>query len=121
MNNTVFYLKTCDTSRRIINEVKGLLDGFVYREIKEKPVTAEELEQMKQLAGSYEAVFSRRAKKYKAMGLKDMNLSEEDYKYYLLQDYTFLKRPVFIVGDKIFAGSSKKNIEALKKALNEKK
>ncbi len=117
MSRKVYHLKTCDTSRRIIKEMGDLLNGFEFHEIKEQPVTALQLEEMKNLAGSYEALFSRRAKKYKQMGLKDMNLSEADYKQYLLQEYTFLKRPVVLVDDAIFIGSSKKNVAALKEKL----
>ena len=72
---------------------------------------------MKKLSGSYESLFSRRAMKYKEWGLKDKNLGEEDYKNYILQEYTFLKRPVVLLNDSIFIGSEKKNIEALKAAL----
>ena len=117
MPKKVFFLKTCDTSRHIIKEMGDSLKNFTFQEIKEHPITPNQLEEMKQLAGSYEALFSRRAKKYKEMGLKDMNLSEEDYKYYLLQEYTFLKRPVIIVDNEIFIGSSKKNVAALKNKL----
>jgi arsenate reductase len=48
---------------------------------------------MKELAGSYEALFSRRAMKYRSMGLNEMELSEDDYRKYILEEYTFLKRP----------------------------
>lgn len=113
----VYYLKTCDTSRRIIKEMGDLLKGFDFQDIKEKPLDLKDLEIMKKLGGSYENIFSRRAKKYKEMGLKGMDLSEEDYKYYLLQEYTFLKRPVIIVDDELFAGSSPKNVKALKSKL----
>jgi len=117
MTKKVYHLKTCDTTRRILKDVSEYLDGFEFQEIKEQPLTAKQLDEMKALAGSYEALFSRRAKKYREMGLKDQNLSEDDYKYYLLQDYTFLKRPVFIIGDTIFIGNSKKNLAALKEKL----
>jgi arsenate reductase len=117
MTHKVYYLKTCDTSKRIIKEMANLLDGFEFLEIKEQPLTATQIDEMKNLAGSYEALFSRRAKKYKEMGLKDLNLTDEDYKYYLLQHYTFLKRPTIIVDDEIFIGSSKKTVEALKQKL----
>jgi arsenate reductase len=42
-------------------------------------------------------------------------LTENDYKNYILEEYTFLKRPTIISGDKIFIGSTKSTIEALKK------
>jgi arsenate reductase len=73
---------------------------------------------MREFTGSYEALFSRRALKYKALGLKNKNLGEEDYRKYILQEYTFLKRPVVIINNKIFVGSEKKTIEALKKVVN---
>ncbi len=117
MTRKVYYLKTCDTSRRIIKQMGDLLNGFEFQEIKAQPVTAQQLDEMKTLAGSYEALFSRRAKKYKEMGLKDMPLYEKDYKHYLLQEYTFLKRPVVIVDSDIFIGSSKKNVAALQQKL----
>ena len=66
------------------------------------------------LSGSYEALFSKRAKKYKQMDLKDQKLNEQDYKQLILNDYTFLKRPVVIIEDQIFIGNSKKNIDSLK-------
>jgi len=53
------------------------------------------------------------------MGLKDQNLTEKDFKHYLLEHYTFLSRPVIVINDKIFVGSSKKTVEAAKEALNE--
>ena len=64
-------------------------------------------------------MFSKRAKLYKEMGLKDQNLSEKDFRHYLLEHYTFLSRPVIVINNKIFVGSSKKTIEAAKETLNE--
>lgn len=87
------------------------------QDIKFDKITSTQLDQMKKMAGSYEALFSRRALKYKELGLKDKNLRESDYRDYILQEYTFLKRPVVIVNNQIFAGSEKKTVMALKKAL----
>lgn len=87
------------------------------QEIKTEKITASQLDEMKKMAGSYEALFSRRAIKYKEMGLKDKVLTEKDYRKLILEEYTFLKRPVVIINNKIFIGSEKKNVEALKQAL----
>ena len=84
--------------------------GYAYQNIKEDKITPEQLDQMKAMIGSYEALFSRRALKYKAMGLKDKKLTEKDYRDLILQEYTFLKRPVIISGKKIFSGSEKKTV-----------
>nr|WP_298989754.1 ArsC/Spx/MgsR family protein [uncultured Polaribacter sp.] len=111
----VYFLQTCDTCRRILKEVN--LDGFERQEIKSNPVSVNQLEEMYALSGSYEALFNKRAKLYKAMDLKNQDLSEADYRQYLLDEYTFLKRPVFIVDNSIFIGNSKKEIEKLKEKI----
>ena len=61
------------------------------------------------LSGSYEALFSKRAKLYKEMGLKDQVLSEKDFRHYILEHYTFLKRPVIVFNASIFIGNSNVN------------
>ncbi|GAB5525429.1 MAG: hypothetical protein Roseis2KO_33010 [Roseivirga sp.] len=93
------------------------MDSFEKQDIKSEAITEKQLEEMKDLAGSYEKLFSRVAMKYRAMGLNEMTLSEEDYKNYILQEYTFLKRPVFIIDNQIFIGNSKKNVSAVKENL----
>ena len=107
----IYFLKTCDTCKRIINSIN--IDSFILQDIKNDPITVKQIEEMYYLAGTYEALFSRRAKKYKAMELKYQVLSEVDIKQFILNEYTFLKRPVIIYNDKIFIGNSKKNIDAL--------
>jgi arsenate reductase len=111
----IYYLKTCDTCKRILKELN--LEGLELQEIKTESITTTQLEEMYSLSGSYEALFSKRAQLYKSRGLKDRALSEEDFKNLILETYTFLKRPVAIIENKIFIGNSKKNIEALKAVL----
>ena len=106
----IYHLSNCSTCQKIIMQLP--IEGTILQHIKEEPITEAQVEEMKEMAGSYEALFSRRAMKYRSMGLNEMNLKEEDYKRYILEEYTFLKRPVLISGDKIFIGSSKKNITA---------
>ena len=113
----IYHLATCSTCIRIIKELN--LDSSVeLQDIKTEKITPAQLEQMADLAGSYEALFSRRAMKYKSMGLKDKSLSEEDYKALILKEYTFLKRPVFVLGNQIFVGNSKATVEEVKVALS---
>ena len=114
----IYFLKSCSTCKRILKEIDAEVNNFELQNIKVNRVTSIQLAEMQELAGSYEALFSRTAMKYKALNLKEKNLNEEDYKNYILDEYTFLKRPVSIIGDSIFIGNSKKVIEALKTALN---
>lgn len=113
----IYHLGTCTTCQRILGEIAPATKGFGLQDIRKEKITPAQIDEMKELAGSYEALFSRRALKYKEMGLKDKKLTEKDYRKLILQEDTFLKRPVVIRGDRIFIGSEKKNIEALKKDL----
>ena len=112
----MYHLGNCTTCQAIIKEtgIDKKSRGFDFQEIKTESITPAQLDEMKKMAGSYEALFSRRALKYKEMGLKDKQLTEKDIRDLILSEYTFLKRPVVIDGDKIFVGSEKKNVAALK-------
>lgn len=113
----VYYLSTCSTSKRIIDTLALRDKEFSFQDIKFEAVTEAQLTEMYKLAGSYEALFSKIARKYKELGLKNLNLQEEDFKNYILQEYTFLKRPVVIIDKQIFIGSSKANVQHLSEAL----
>ena len=110
-----YYLQNCTTCKRILSDLKWNDEA---QEIRSEKITSDQLEQMSKLAGSYEALFSRRAIKYKSMGLKEKVLQEDDYKRLILEEDTFLKRPVFIIEDEIFIGNSKSVIDSLKQKLN---
>jgi arsenate reductase (glutaredoxin) len=113
----MYHLATCTTCQAIIKKTAIDKKGFDMQNIKEEKITPAQLDEMKKMAGSYESLFSRRALKYKEMGLKDKKLEEQDYRKLILEEYTFLKRPVVIAGDKIFIGSENKNVEALSRAV----
>ncbi|WP_268125082.1 arsenate reductase family protein [Roseivirga pacifica] len=111
----VYYLSTCDTCKKIMKELD--LSDFEKQDIKTEPMTAEQVDEMKALAGSYEALFSKVARKYRALGLNEQTLSEDDFRKHIIEEYTFLKRPVFIIDEQIFIGNSKKNVAAVADAL----
>lgn len=112
-----YFLSSCNTCMRILKEVDATGNDFELQDIKTDKITAEQIDEMKELAGSYEALFSRRAMKFRSMGLNEMDLDESDYRKYILEEYTFLKRPVFILKDQIFVGNSKKVVEKLASSL----
>ena len=112
MPRIIYYLGTCSTCERILSEIPNL-KSFTLREIKGDPITPKELDDMKRLAGSYEALFSRIALKYRALGLGNLKLTEKDYRKYILEEYTFLKRPVMVIGKEIFIGNAPKVTAAM--------
>jgi len=114
----VYFLSTCSTSKRIIKDLRLKDRNFIFQDIKLETVSVEQLNQMYKLTGSYEVLFSKIARKYKELGLKNVDLKEDDYQEFILTEYTFLKRPVILIDDKIFVGSSKNNIRKLEEELN---
>lgn len=103
---------------RIIDEL-NLPQDFELQDIKNNPLTPDQVEKMRALTDSYESLFSKRARLYKELDLKNKSLSEDDYKNYILEHYTFLKRPVILYNDQIFIGNAKKTVEAAKQAIHE--
>ena len=63
------------------------------------------------LAGSADALFSKRARKYKELGLKNRKLSDSEIRQLILSEYTFLKRPVLLFNGQIFIGNSPKVVK----------
>ena len=112
MIKKVYYLGSCDTCKRIMKEV-GVDASFEKQEIKTEPIQAEQLDALKVVTGSYDALFSRISRKYKELGLSEKKLTEKEIRQYILDEYTFLKRPVFVIGDKVFAGNAKATVEAV--------
>lgn len=107
MARIIYHLGNCTTCQAILKTIPDL-KSFTLREIKGEPITAKELDHMKKRAGSYEALFSRVALKYRALGLNTKKLTEKDYRKYILEEYTFLKRPVMIVDEHILIGNAPK-------------
>ena len=91
---------------------------FEKQDIKTQAMTLEQIDEMKKLSGTYESLFSKKAMKYRSLGLGGKDLVEEDYRHLISEEYTFLKRPVFLVSDKIFVGNSKKVIAELAEELS---
>jgi arsenate reductase len=115
--NKIYYLASCDMCRKIIKSLpKG--NDLVFQDIKQNPITVEELDEMHQLSVSYEALFSKKAVLYKSMDLKNKVLTEADYKKLILEHYTFLSRPVFVINGGVYIGNSQQNMLQVMKVLN---
>ena len=118
MKNTIYYLASCDTCRKIIKTLPAN-HNLVFRDIKQDAISEAELTEMHELSGSYEALFSKKAQLYKSMDLKNKNLTEADYKKYILEHYTFLSRPVFVIDNKIFIGNTQQNMLQVYRTLGQ--
>ena len=119
--NKIYYLSTCDTCKRIIAELNLKERGFIFQDIKTEKITSAQLDEMKELVGSYEALFSKIARKYKELNLAERKLTENDFRNYILEEYTFLKRPVIYIGNSVLVGNTKSTINEAKLLLNHTK
>jgi len=104
----IYYLKTCDTCRRILKNMDT--SDYILQEIKTNPITVKQLKELYNLTQSYEVLFSKRAKKYKQMDLKSQKLNENDFAQLILEEYTFLKRPVIVNEKAVYAGNNQKKV-----------
>ena len=106
-----YYLSSCDTCQKILKSL-NLPKEVELIDIKQTNIDAETLDWVKEKVGSYEGMFSKRAMKFRSMGLNEMNLTEADYRKYMLEEYTFLKRPFTIYDENVWIGNAKKDVEA---------
>lgn len=116
--NKVYYLSSCSTCKRIIKDLKLEEHDFQFQDIKSEPIEGPQLDIIFQQSGSYEALFNKRARKYRALGLHEKDLSEEDFRDLILEEYTFLKRPVIQIGDNFYIGNAKSVLEEVKQQLD---
>ena len=113
----IYYLKTCSTCQRIMKEW-NVDDSFELQNIKVEKMTATQLDQMIEMAGGVTALFSKRSQKYRAKGLHEREVSEAEMRQLILDEYTFLSRPILLLNGPIFVGNSKKVVAAAVEALS---
>ena len=110
----VYGLPHCTTCQR---GVQHLRDAGVtvqeFRDLKSNPLTRAEVEDLASKVGGAETLFSRRAMKYRKMGLHEQQLSEDDLLRLMAEEYTFITRPVVVRGDRATAGFSAKRLDEL--------
>jgi arsenate reductase (glutaredoxin) len=106
----IYHLGNCTTCQAILKQVKPGPEVELI-DIKENNIDPKTLDWLKDKVGSYEGLFSKRAMKYRGLGLHEMDLKEQDYRKYMLEEYTFLKRPFIIYDDNIWIGNAKKEVE----------
>ena len=114
----IYHLSNCGTCQKIIKELQTVFPdtAFDMQDIKQQAPTEAEIDQWATAAGSYEAIFSKKAMLYKEYGLAQQQLTESDYRKYILEHYTFLKRP-FIVTQKGISVGNKGVVEQVKAIL----
>ncbi len=83
------------------------------RPLKTDRLPADEVRRLADFVGGPDKLFSRRAMKYRAMGLHEHEVSEDEMLRLMEEEYTFITRPVVVAGDRATAGFSAKRLDAL--------
>lgn len=113
----VFWLPHCSTCQKAVAYLreKGVeIAGF--RDLKAEPLGEEEVRELAVKVGGPGRLFSRRAMKYRSMGLADRELSDDELVRLMADEYTFITRPVVVASDRATAGFSTRRLADLVEA-----
>jgi arsenate reductase len=110
----IYGLPQCSTCKKTVAwlEENGV-EGIVFHDIKTTPLSRQKIEDLAEAVGGAETLFSKRARKYRGMGLHERTLSDDDMLQLMETEYTFITRPVIVRGDKALCGFGEKKMEAL--------
>lgn len=110
-----YWLPKCSTCQKALAWLQQ--QGFEPSElidIRTQKVPREMIGQLAQKVGGAEALFSKRALKYRAMGLHERTLSDDEMLDLMTEEDTFIRRPVLVTSDgKALCGWSAKQYQAL--------
>ena len=110
----VYWLPYCSTCTKAVAylQEQGVPIRH-YRNLKEEPLSEDEVRTLAAKVGGVEQLFSKRAMKYRQMGLNEQQLSDDDLVRLMAEEYTFVTRPVIVRGDRATAGFSAKGVDEL--------
>jgi arsenate reductase len=104
---TLYWMPNCSTCQKADAHLRENARAIAnYRDIKAEPLSREEVEQLAKAVGGIGELFSRRARKYRSLGLHERELSHEEMLDLMAEEYTFIKRPVLVQGERAVAGFS---------------
>ena len=110
----LYGLPHCTTCQKAIAYLEDLgVEVESFHDVKENRLSKKEVEKLAKLVDGEDKLFSKRAMKYRGMGLNEMELSDQDLLNYMVEEYTFIRRPVLVYGENALAGFSKKKYDEL--------
>ena len=93
----VLGLPNCTTCQRTLRDLRA--DGLEvrrFRDLKHAPLDRSELRQIAARVGGVEKLFSRRARKYREMGLAGRTIAPDEMEELMLDACPFIVRPVVL-------------------------
>lgn len=87
---------------------------LTYVDVKNQAVPKATLQKLAHGVGGVASLFSKRALKYRSLGLHEQTLSDADMLDWMAKEYTFIRRPVVVfTGSPTLAGFSAKQYDAV--------
>lgn len=99
----VYGIKNCDKIRKTKKWLSDNDIEYEFFDLKEEPLTREELEEFVYRVG-LDTLVNKRGMTWRKLGLKDQDLSDDELFEILLDHQTMIKRPVLISGEAILVG-----------------
>ena len=116
MEAVIYWLPNCDTCKKaavFLQQNNVVVTRF--HNLKTEKLSRTEIEKLAEMVGGVENLFSRRAIKYRELGLNKREVLPAEMFDLIESDYTFVKRPVLVIGNRATCGFSEKNwIEFIK-------
>jgi arsenate reductase len=110
----VYWLPYCTTCQKAVAHLRAKgVEIERFRDLKTDPLSTEEVHDLAAKVGGVDALFCRRAMKYRQLGLHERVLSGDEMVKLMTEEYTFITRPVIVRGDRATAGFSQKRVDAL--------
>lgn len=106
------YLSTCSTCKRIMQLLPKHKD-LNFRDVKVNPLSLEEVRQLAALSGSFTALINKRSQQFKISGISSKDLTEAQSEQLLVTHYSYLARPILVIGSEIFIGNSSATVAAM--------
>lgn len=115
-NATFYWLPNCSTCQKALGWLgrRGVKVSTM-RDIKDEPLTRKEVEGLAKMLGGPAELFSKRAVKYRELKLNEREVSRAEMLDLMTEEYTFLKRPIMVIGNHATAGFFEKSFESFLK------
>ena len=110
---TFYWLPNCSTCQKALGwlERRGVKISKM-RDIKDEPLTRQEVESLAKMLGGPAELFSKRAIRYRELKLNEREVLPAEMLELMTDEYTFLKRPIVVIGGHAIAGFFEKSFES---------
>lgn len=107
----VYGIKNCNKVRDTFSWLKKNDIEYEFVDLKKEPLNREELQSLVQQIG-LDVLVNKRGMKWRQLGLKDENLSDDELFEVLLENQSMIKRPVLVQDQAIMVGYDEDSFEA---------